>query len=544
MTPRSAAEMRELAGLRPFSLGFRAISQALRGLPLTPAEREAFLTMSGGVEPRDGVGFDDVLLIKPRRGGGTEWLSNELAFEGAYVPHGLTAAPGQTIWLPGVCARRDQAREIRNYIAGLFSLPLLAHLVEGTTSDEIKLTTGVAFRITTADVNAVSSITAGGYGLSEFAKWPGEDSAEPDRVIIDALDPATAPIAGAPTRRRLRETSAFIQEGIAFEMDRDFFGKAEAPTLVLRGSFALLNPNIDRAWLEQERKKKTPTVFAREYGPDFDKPPEWQAAAIESWFGADVIDGCVDKGRGTLEPSPEHTYFAASDLGLRVDGTALAIAHREQTDDDRVVTVIDGVWYWPPRSTTMGQIIVDASRVIRKYGAGHRAFADQFHFDSVKDDFAREGITLKEAPWTSTGGRNKTIRFNSVRVLMIDGNLRLPDDRDLLREFHNLAGRLRRTGTEELSARTGHDDRLHAAVLVASEIMEEQPHRAKWPGTWTFEDYLEHLPGLQAGPFRGTAGTFNDLLYYGDSRNGWFPVGYSELRRRVAAWKKSRRSAA
>jgi len=480
--------MRELAGVRPFTIGFRAISKAIRGLPLSTEERFAFTEMSGGIEPRDGTGFADVLLIKPRRAGGSEWIASELFFEACYGNHGVMAAPGQVLALPLVCARRDQSAELLSYARGLAQLGTLAHLVESITADEVLFNTGVALRIVTADLNAVSGMTACGYGLSEFAKFPGDDAAQSDRVIVDSLDPATAPLVGAPVRRRLRETSAFIQDGLAYETDRDWHGKPDAPTLVLRGCFRLLNPSIDRDFLAREKRRLSPAVFAREYGPDFDSPPEWQSSVTESWFG-DTIDSCVDEGRGILEPNPQVSYFAGIDLGVRQDGAALAIGHRERIDGEPV-TIVDGVWYWAAGSKALGQIVQESAAIIRKYRA--RAWADQFHFDSVKDAYAREQVLVVEAPWSSMGDKSKANRFNRCKYEMRDRRVRLPGaDTALIREFYNLGGKLLRSGTEQIAARRGGDDRVHAAILMISEALEHQPDRKPSFTHWTIAEYLE-----------------------------------------------------
>jgi hypothetical protein len=489
ITPTNAADMRIQLDMRPSSLGFTAISKGIRGADLTPAEDAAFREMSGGVAPRPGVGFVDVLVIKPRRAGGTEWGGGEAAYEAAYVPHAAMAAPGQTLVFPIVCPRLDQSREMLSYVRGFARQPGLASLVSKITDDEVLFTTGVAVRIITADVNAVSGVTSAGYLLSEFAKLPGDDSAQSDKVIVDSLDPATLPIIGAPPRRRLRESSAYVQDGLCYEMERDYWGKEDAPTLVLRGCFRLLNPSIDRDFLARERRRLSSAVYAREYGFDFDSPPIFQSSVTESWFGADTIDKCVDEGRGILEPNPQLSYFAGIDLGVRQDAAALAIGHRERIEGEPV-TVVDGCWSWAAGSKSLGEIVQESAAIIRRYRA--RAWADQWAFDSVKDGYAREQVIVTEAPWTSMGEKNKANRFNRVKYEMRDRRVRLPGANSaLIREFHNLGGKLLRSGTEQLAARRGGDDLVHATVLMLSEALEHAPDRKPSFAHWSISEYLE-----------------------------------------------------
>jgi hypothetical protein len=472
--------------IRPSSPAWVATVRALYGTT-EPEDEALFRELSGGREPPAG-GADELLVVAGRRGGKSETIARVAVFEALHGGHQLALAPGQVGLIPVISPLREQSGEIVRYCHGLASLPQVRPFVDGDpTRDGVRFTTGIEIRCVTADAVAVSGATVVAAIREELAKFPDKDSANGGDVEIDnSLRPALAPVVGAPRRRLIGITSAYLTEGIAYETEQVHYGRNDADVLVVRGTTEQFNPAIDTAWLERERRRVGERVFAREY------LGTWQDAAIESWFGADVIDGCVDTGRGIAPPVQGHTYYAGVDLGVRVDGTALCIAHRDRDAKGQVITVIDGCWYWPPRSRPMASIVQAASQIIRNYHASGRAFADQFHYDSVKNDFEREHVTLKEAPWTSTGGRSKTIRFNSIRVEMINGALRLPGaDRDLIREFHNLSGRLRRTGTEELAARTGHDDRLHACVLVASEILNAQPSRSKWPGTWTHEEYIE-----------------------------------------------------
>lgn len=469
--------------IRPSSPAWCASVRGIYGSPLTPDERALFLELSGGREPPEG-GTDEAQITGGRRGGKSETIARVATFEAGHGGHDVALAPGQVGVVAVISPLREQSAEIMNYARGLAALPQVRPLLDGEpTRDAIRFRSGVEIRVMTADAVAVSGATVVCAIRDEHAKFPGSDAAGGGDVEIDnSLRPALAPVRGAPRRRLIGISSAYLTEGVAYTTDRDNYGRADAPVLALRGTTVQFNPNIDLEWLEKQRRRVGERVFAREY------LGVWQDAIVESWFGADVIEQSIDRDRGVLAPVKSIRYFAGLDLGLRVDGAALAIVHRERRDGV-TYTIVDGVWHWPSRSASLDAIVTRSAKIIREYKA--TTFADQFAFDAVKDQYARHSVYLREGAWTATGGRSKTVRFHAVRGEMIDSRIRLPDDRDLIREFHSLAGKLRRSGTEELAARTGHDDRLHATVLALSEALEHQPDRRPRYSDWSFADYHE-----------------------------------------------------
>lgn len=512
--------------IRQSSAPWSVTVRSFYGSELTPTELEQWRALTGRTDPPEG-GYTELLVVAGRRAGKSETIARLAMFEGCHGGHEAFLAPGQVGLIVVISPLREQSQEILGYVRGLAELPQVAPFVEKVGRDGVLLRTGVEIRVMTADAVSVSGPTVVMAILDEAAKLPGDDAVEPDRAIVNSLRPALAPLSGAPPRRFVMITSAYITEGLAYETDRDHFAQSASDVLVVHGTTSAFNPNIDEKWLERERRRVGERVFAREY------LGLWQDAILDGWFGADIIDRCIDKGRGTLEPRPGVRYVAAVDLGVRVDDAALAIAHQER-HDDRVVTVIDGIWHWPAGSLPMGVIVARSAKIIKQYRA--QAFADQFHYDSVEQDYARNGVRLTEAPWTATGGRSKTIRFNTVRAHMIDGRLRLPDDRDLIREFHNLAGRLRRSGSEELAARSGHDDRLHAVVLATSEVIETQPARTQSPAAWSHEDYIAAKEIYFSSLSQWIGGRHHPVFNVGphfDGNGHGECLSYPELRRRI-----------
>jgi hypothetical protein len=441
--------------VRPSSLAWRAIIKATYGTPLDGEELELFRSLTNREPPQGGT--DELLVVAGRRGGKSETIARVATFEAVHGGHAVALAPGQVALIPVISPLREQSGEIVRYVQGLAALPQLRKFVDGEpTRDGIRFKTGVEIRVMTADAVAVSGPTIVCAIKDELAKHPGAESAMPDTVTDAALRPALAPVVGAPRRRMIGITSAYIRDGLAYETDRDHFGVTDSPVLVARGTTEQFNPNIDKAWLERELRRVGPLVFAREY------LAQWQDAVTNGWFGT-VIDKCVDKGRESSEAAQGHLYVAAIDAAFKGDKFALAIAHLEQRDG-KPVAVLDHVEQW--EAPTNGALDVrwvvgEAASVISEYRAC--AYADQFSFIPLRELFSQCSVALTEAPWTGT---SKPQMFGRVRNNMTNGGARLCDNRALIGQFYSIQGRLLKSGGERLEARIGHDDLVHAAVMA------------------------------------------------------------------------------
>lgn len=448
--------------IRPSSPAWRAVVRAVYGSPLTPDERATFLSLSGGVEPPAG-GSSDVLVVAGRRGGKSETMARVATFEALHGGHHVALARGQRGRIVVISPLREQSQEILGYTRGLAALPQIRKRVAGVTADSVEFTNGIVVSVMTADAVAVSGPTIVCVIRDEWAKWPGPESATPDTAIESSLRPALAPVVGAPPRRILGITSAYLDEGLAYDTDRTCYGRPDAPTLVLRGSTIDFNPAIDRAWLERERRRD-PRAFAREY------ECAWQSAVTEGWFGADTIEACVDRGRVRSPRIPGIEYVCAIDAAFRADAFTCAVAHAERRDD-RAVAVLDRIaaWHAPKGGVLQVEPTVAAVVGIAKAYGCERVLADQYAAVPLAESFRRHDLRMVEIPWTN---RSKPARFRRVRDAMTDGAVRLCDDAETIRELHNIQGKLLRSGGEQIEARRGHDDRVSAAVLALSEAMD------------------------------------------------------------------------
>ena len=516
MIPRDPIEWEEsISRLRPSSPAWRAVIRGVWGrVPLTDEERARFLKLSGGVQPPDG-GTDRFFVLKGRRGGGTESVARCVVFEARHGGHEVALAPGQVGVIAVICPEHKHAREMLGYVKGLAALPeVKKHLAKPPTETSVAFQNGIEIRVVTANDLAVAS-TFLMVVLDECARLPGDEATVPDKAIVASIVPGMTPVRGAPRRMLVGITSAYIESGWAFETDRDNFGRAEPDTLVLRGSTEAFNPNVDRAWLERERRKD-PVVAMREYG-DGDKPPEWQPAIVESWFSAPVIASSVDAvvpgqpvkraavkcsacsylgrveatgrcARCSAFPFEEgRRYFVAIDAAFARDNFAIAVATSEQLKAPitfellprrTVVAYVEALAPPPGGTLSPRECVEQTIRVMRRYQT-ERVFIDQYCAPTLIESFEDRRCRAIKIDWTGSGMNSKAARYKAAREAMRAGELRLPQDPALVKEFHRVRGRETQTGHERIEAiGRGVDDRVSAVVMACSVALEHPPTRA------------------------------------------------------------------
>jgi hypothetical protein len=85
-----------------------------------------------------------------------------------------------------------------HYVNGLLdSCPMLAQMVASRTAESVELTNGIRVEVHTASFRSIRGYTVVAAVLDEVAFWRSDDSANPDREIVNALRPAMATVPGA-----------------------------------------------------------------------------------------------------------------------------------------------------------------------------------------------------------------------------------------------------------------------------------------------------------------------------------------------------------
>lgn len=266
------------------------------------------------------------------------------------------------------------------------------------------------------------------------------------------------------------------------------FDLGETPgQCVARGATWEINPHLSEAdTRELEPDERT---WRREYGAE---PSE---SIEENWFGA-AIDAAIDHDpagdiphgvRRIISIDPAFDGESSPDLfGWSVTtsepGPLLGVTGRP-----RRVTRVRAVGAWKPDRSPYAMAERVRDEVCNVFDPDSRdwrtVYTDQHEGHSFTELASSAGLSLYVVPWTGGNSeKSKLARFKAVRLAMLDGSLKIPNDPDLLREFRSVRGLLAPSGNERIEMpRTsrGHCDRVAAVVLGASVALGYGPTPAK-----------------------------------------------------------------
>ena len=220
-----------------------------------------------------------------------------------------------------MAADRRQARVVMRYVKGfLHSSHMLASLVARETQTEIELTNGVTLEIHTASFKSVRGYTLVGAVADEIAYWPTDESASPDKEVLQALRPAMATV---PNALMLCISSPYARRGELWRAFRDHFGQDSDQVLVWRADTTTMNATVAREVIDQAYAAD-PAAAASEFGAAFRQD-------LEGYVSREALDQVTTAGRLELPPLPNISYRAFADpSGGSRDSMTLAIAHRER----------------------------------------------------------------------------------------------------------------------------------------------------------------------------------------------------------------------
>jgi len=323
-----------------------------------------------------------------------------------------------------------------------------------------------AFRVFTASVSGVAGPTAIMAIGDEVALWrDSETGANPAAEVFAQLRPTVATQPWAPIILSSSAYSKTDYHAVQFSLGNTPAQRVsvastwQANPSVTEGDTRALEPD-DRAWARQYASIPQDTV-------------------TESWFGHDVIDACVDRGRlETPDAPPGAHVIVAADAAFSRDRFAVAavVSQRGDRSAARITSVL-GTWALTPDDSgplLPSACVAYAAAICRRFGTS-QVLLDQFAAEPLREMFLAHDVYAKVSPWTAT---NKAARFRAVREAMLERLLRLPDEPELLRELHGVAGRLMAAGHERIEAAEGYDDRVHALVMAAHAALEHGAHVA------------------------------------------------------------------
>jgi len=430
---------------------WRAFLATLYGLPLPPGAAGLVNGCTGRPAASRRTPAREAWVVVGRRGGKSRIAALVAVFTAALHDWGSILAPGERGTVPLIAADRRQARTLMRYVQGLIhGCPMLARMVERETADSIDLTNRCTIEIHTASWRGLRGYTVCGAVLDEVAFWRSDESANPDREIVNALRPAMATVPGALL---LAISSPYARRGILWDTYKRHYGKA-GDVLVWQAPTRVMNPSVPQSLIDAAMDEDEAAAVA-EYGAEFRRD-------VESFVSREVVDAATVPGRRELPPVAGVTYEGFVDpSGGSADSFSLAIAHQEQDG----AVVLDAVReVRPPFSPET--VCKDFAGMLKAYRCT-RVAGDRYAGEWPREQFQKHGVTYEPSE------RTKSELYGAVLPLLNSGRVRLLDVPRLSAQLLGLERRTSRGGRDSIDhGPHGRDDVSNAAAgaLVAAAM--------------------------------------------------------------------------
>jgi hypothetical protein len=430
---------------------WRAFLAVLFGLQLDEQQRELFRQCTRREHIR-GEERREAWMVIGRRGGKSFILALIAVYLACFKDWRPYLGPGERGTIMIVAADRKQARVIMRYVRGLIaSVPMLAQLIQrdrdGVSDISLDLSNRVTVEVHTASYRTTRGYTIVAALLDELAFWPTDDSAEPDREVINAIRPGMINVPGSML---LCASSPYARRGALFDAHRKHFGQ-DSYVLVWQAGTRTMNPSVPQGIIDKAYEDD-PASAAAEYGAQF-------RSDVESYISRDAITACVSVDVRERPPLRNIAYRAFIDpSGGRSDSMTLAIAHR-----DGNMSVIDAIREInPPFSPESA--VGEFARLLKSYRV-YRIQGDRYGGEWPVEQFRKHNITYEAAP------KPKSDLYRDLLPLVNSQLIDLLDHPKLVNQLATLERRTARGGRDSIDHAPGaHDDIANAVGGVVGAI--------------------------------------------------------------------------
>jgi hypothetical protein len=431
---------------------WRAFLAAVFGLPMTEEQAALYRRHTGRDTPPTSPARE-VWAICGRRAGKSRIAALLAVFLACFRSYRDVLAPGERGTLPIIAADRRQARTVMRYIVALLDgCPMLAQMVVNRTAESIELSNRIVLEVHTASFRSVRGYTIVAAVLDEVAFWRSDDSANPDREIVNALRPAMATVPGALL---IGISSPYARRGVLWDMHRRHFGH-DGDVLVWQAPTGAMNPTVDERVIAEAYEADEASAAA-EYGAEFRRD-------IETFIAREAIEACVLAGRHELAPLSNVQYVAFVDpSGGSADSMTLAIAHQEPRGEETVV-VLDAVReVRPPFSPE--SVVRDFCELLKTYRVTS-VTGDRYAGEWPRERFREHGVEYMPAE------KAKSDLYAALLPLVNSRRVELLDVPRLVSQLTGLERRTAWGGRDTIDhGPGGHDDVANAVAgaLVAAQ---------------------------------------------------------------------------
>lgn len=275
------------------------------------------------------------------------------------------------------------------------------------------------------------------------------EGARADIDVFNSLRPRMVQFPGSKT---LLISTPSSKQGLLWDFFKDGF--SISGRLTIQASTIIMNPTIDTAFIERERKRD-PDSAEREYDAIF-------ADSRSSYFNMEKVDECLTLV-GDILPELSIAYFCGIDQsGLSGrDKFALSICHSKDED-----VIIDLIRSWDTKNS---DIIMDDIEDLK----------NSYHLDTVYiDRYAGGWVSqaLEKLGLEVAFRENLAIVYSNLKSLVISGKAHLPDNKDLRNAFINTTAYYGRNNALSIAherTASGHADELDAVASAVYGIKFE-----------------------------------------------------------------------
>ena len=436
---------------------WRAVLRAAFALPMSDRDLKLFSEVSGGRAPPTRRVRELVCCIG--RGGGKDSIASAVACYIATTGDFSGLRPGERGTIMLLAVDRDQTRIAFNYTRALFDeTPMLSPLLSRVEGDRIHLTTRAEIVVQTANTRSPRGRTVACAIYDEVAHWLGDDYANPDSEIDNAISPGLMRFPGS---LKILISSTHRRAGLLYQKFSKHFGQDDDDTLVVLGSALDFNPTLDAAEIDRQIQLD-PERAGAEY------LSRWRDD-LSTFLDRLLVDAAVEKGVVARAPQPNVRYVGFVDpSGGRGDSFTAAVGH-----DDAGTLVLDCVVeHRAPFDSD--RVIDDVSGTLKAYRI-NTAYGDSYGADLTVSAFRRRGIVyenlrLNDTTPQRTGKLSRSEIYLNSLSLFTSGRVRLLDNPRLVNQLISLERRAARSGHDSVDHPAGaHDDLANSVcgVLVA-----------------------------------------------------------------------------
>jgi hypothetical protein len=465
---------------------------AIMGEALFAEERAIFKEITGR-DREPGERVHEFWGIIGRRGGKSRAIAVLIIFIAVLVDHSRVIVSGERPVVLCLAPTARQAGIVLGYIAGILeSVPLFAGMIVNKTAESIELSNGIFVEIRAATFRGVRGFTTVAVVGDEIAFWRSDESANPDKEILQALRPSLGTTGGM----LFAISSPHAQRGALYDAYRKDFGPNGDPlTLVVKAPTRTMNPSLPERVVDKAYEDD-PLSAAAEYGAEFRND-------LEVFVSREIIESCRTRNLLVRAPLSGGVYRAFCDpSGGSSDSMTMAIAHSE---GDRLVLDCIGERKAP---FAPDSVVQEFAALLQSYGV-QTVTGDRYAGEWPRERFQVHGIRYLPAEM------NRSELYLNFLPLVNSGRVDLLDNERMVLQFCALERRTARSGKDSVDHPPGGHDDIANAVAGVFSLLSQPAHVAPTPQFGTF-----------SGPF-GSGGEWsvgNPAAIHYSSRPAWWWV--------------------